>query len=233
MKIDPEFRDLIPPLDEAEYKQLEANIRAEGCREALLLWNDILIDGHHRYRICTEHGIRFTTVSKEFPDRRAVKEWIIKNQWGRRNLTAYQRAVLALKLETTLGEQGKRNQSEAGKGLSILTKADTRKEIARVAGLSCGTIFKVKKIEEAASAIQKEQLRAGKVTISHIFSQVEGAETQAALTDAERTDAERQLIIRRCLVDLRACALTLERQGIDVSELRAWMDRLNGAAGHE
>ena len=100
MKIDAEFRDLISPLDSAEYEQLEANIKQEGCRDAIVLWGEILIDGHHRYRICTENGISFKTVQKDFETRDDVKAWIIRNQWGRRNLTAYQRALLALKLET-------------------------------------------------------------------------------------------------------------------------------------
>lgn len=38
IKIDPELKALIPPLAADEYKQLEANIIAEGCREALIVW---------------------------------------------------------------------------------------------------------------------------------------------------------------------------------------------------
>ena len=36
--IDPEFQSLIPPLAPEEYTQLEANILAEGCRDALVVW---------------------------------------------------------------------------------------------------------------------------------------------------------------------------------------------------
>ena len=99
MKIDKEFQGLIPSLTEDEYQQLEANIIADGCRDALVTWNGILIDGHNRYRICQENDIPFATISKDFPDREAVIEWIIRNQFGRRNLTPFQRAELALKLK--------------------------------------------------------------------------------------------------------------------------------------
>ena len=80
MIIDKEFADLIPPLTEEEYRGLEASIVAEGCRDALIVWKDILVDGHNRFRICTEHGIAFRVLQKEFSDRDAVKLWMLGNQ---------------------------------------------------------------------------------------------------------------------------------------------------------
>jgi len=53
--IDEEFRTLLPALDTQTYALLEENILENGCREPITLWNDILIDGYNRHRICTEH----------------------------------------------------------------------------------------------------------------------------------------------------------------------------------
>ena len=61
-EIAPEFESLIPPLQAEERAQLEANILAEGCRDPLVLWDDVLLDGHNRYAICRKHGIPFRTV---------------------------------------------------------------------------------------------------------------------------------------------------------------------------
>jgi DNA-binding transcriptional regulator/RsmH inhibitor MraZ len=61
LRIDPEFKSLIPPLATEEYAGLEESILAEGCRDALILWDGILIDGHNRYEICTRHNIPFET----------------------------------------------------------------------------------------------------------------------------------------------------------------------------
>ena len=36
--IDPVLKSLIPPLSDEEFKQLEENIKAEGCRDALVIW---------------------------------------------------------------------------------------------------------------------------------------------------------------------------------------------------
>lgn len=77
--IDNEFRNLIPALTSEEYAQLEKNIIAEGCRDALVTWQSILIDGHNRYKICREHGIDYETVEMEFTDRQEAIKWIILN----------------------------------------------------------------------------------------------------------------------------------------------------------
>ena len=62
MKIDAEFQSLIPPLTYEEKKMLEESILSEGCRDAIVVWNDTIIDGHNRYEICKKHGIHFETV---------------------------------------------------------------------------------------------------------------------------------------------------------------------------
>ena len=94
LKIDPEFRDLIPPLTQEEYNQLEINIITEGCRDALVTWNGTIIDGHNRYKICTEHNIPFETANASFDNREEAINWIIDNQLGRRNITSNQKSYL-------------------------------------------------------------------------------------------------------------------------------------------
>ncbi|MCL1799042.1 MAG: hypothetical protein FWG23_04820 [Eggerthellaceae bacterium] len=88
--IDQEFKDLLPALDKETYTLLEENILKHGCRDSLVLWNGILIDGHNRYAICTEHGIPFDTVDKDFASREEVLIWIVSTQVARRNLTSLQ-----------------------------------------------------------------------------------------------------------------------------------------------
>lgn len=115
LMIDSEFKDLIPPLQKEERDQLEANIKAEGCRDPLTVWGDILIDGHNRHEICTRLGVLFKTLSVSFPDRSHAVEWIIRNQFGRRNLAAYDRGTLELKLDEVLKARGLAIMSVAGR----------------------------------------------------------------------------------------------------------------------
>ena len=92
MKIDEAFRAMIPPLSDDEKRLLEDSIAEEGCREALIVWREegILLDGHHRFDICTRLGIKYETCELSLPSRDAAVEWMVKNQLGRRNLTPEQ-----------------------------------------------------------------------------------------------------------------------------------------------
>ena len=88
--IDEQFKRLLPPLSRETFELLEENILQNGCRDSLVLWGDVLIDGHNRYEICTKHDIPFNTIDKEFESREAALIWIITNQISRRNLTPMQ-----------------------------------------------------------------------------------------------------------------------------------------------
>jgi hypothetical protein len=109
LQIDAEFKDLIPPLSQDELNALRADLATHGCRDRLIIWKgqDILLDGHHRYKICTELGLPFDTLAIELASRADAKIWIIKNQRGRRNLSESQRAMLAVKLEALYAETAK------------------------------------------------------------------------------------------------------------------------------
>jgi len=110
MQILQELESLIPPLSNEEFKQLERNILEEGIRDPLITWNGILIDGHNRYRIAQKHDLNYETIEKEFENIFLVKVWMIYNQFGRRNLSNYQRSVLALELEDVFKLKAKENQ---------------------------------------------------------------------------------------------------------------------------
>lgn len=92
--IDKEFRDLVRPLLPSEYKQLVENLQMYGCREPLVVWNGIIIDGHNRYEICMRLKIPFATIEQPFESREDAIIWICANQLGRRNISEETRKYL-------------------------------------------------------------------------------------------------------------------------------------------
>lgn len=185
IKINPKFRDKVPPLQPEEFSQLEENIVQYGCREPLVVWNNFIVDGHNRYEICTKHNIPFKTKEEQFESEQDAIIFIIKNQLGRRNISAYQRAVLALEFEDIFSEKAKENLSLTGgdkkSGLQnsakpIIEQVDTRKEVAKLANLSHDTIMKVKKIQEKATPEMKEQLTNKDKSINEVFKEIRIAE---------------------------------------------------------
>jgi DNA modification methylase len=189
MEILKELEVLIPPLTSEEFKQLERNILEEGIRDPLVTWNGILVDGHNRYRIATEYDIDFVTVEKEFADMNAVKEWMINNQFGRRNLNNYQRSVLALQLEDVFKAKAKENLKTSTGGINpqpLLNSAkpepiNTRQEIAKIANVGHDTISKVKKIEATASPEIKAKVSTGQISINEAFKEIKKEENEVKI----------------------------------------------------
>ena len=87
LNIDSEFKELIPALSSEESEQLEKNILSEGIREPIILWQNIIIDGHNRYKIAEKHSLKYETIPMNFDSRDEVIDWMINNQLGRRNLS--------------------------------------------------------------------------------------------------------------------------------------------------
>ena len=94
LKIDRDFKELIRPLFSEEYKQLEENLIADGCREPIIVWNGTIIDGHNRYEICTKRKIPFEIMEKQFASKEDAIIWICNNQLGRRNISEETRKYL-------------------------------------------------------------------------------------------------------------------------------------------
>jgi phage N-6-adenine-methyltransferase len=184
MKIDAEFKALIPPPTAEELEYLEASVVAEGCRDALVLWDDTLIDGHNRYDICTKHGIKYQTVQKSFDSRDAVKAWILRNQLARRNLTAFQRTEIALQLEEIYAAEAKarfggRHKDSTVENLPQLNEGKVRDKIGEIAGVSGKQVDKIKTILREAPPTVVQKVRAGEISVNRAYNEVKAVDEKA------------------------------------------------------
>lgn len=168
------YQSIIPPLTAEEYAQLEQNILVDGIREPLVMWGDVLIDGHNRYSIAQKHKLPYDTVQMEFDSDDAARLWIYRNQLGRRNLPLYERAKIALQLKPIIAEKAKERQARKP-AESVLTNSseqkpiNTRREVAKIAGVAENTIQRVEKIEQEAPPEIKQKLQAGDLTINEAY----------------------------------------------------------------
>ena len=170
MIIDEEFAGLIPPLTDEEYRGLEVSILNEGCRDALVLWGDMLIDGHNRYRICSKHNIPYHVVQRDFADRNEVLLWMLKNQLGRRNLNDFQRIEMVRKCEDAVKAQAKERQ---GTSTDLQTSGQNFPEVKRATD-TLGELAGVsRKTYEHAAAILDEapeaDVKADKAIVEAIY----------------------------------------------------------------
>jgi len=104
--VDPEFEALLPALsdDDPRFLALVDSISSEGCRDPLVTWRGVLLDGHHRLRACAITDRPYMTTEIELPDRAAALAWIVTTQASRRNLSDDHTAALCVLSGVTLPE---------------------------------------------------------------------------------------------------------------------------------
>lgn len=58
--IDPELNEVLPELSEEDYTALEKSLLSDGYKGApIMVWGDVIVDGHNRYEICNKHHIPY------------------------------------------------------------------------------------------------------------------------------------------------------------------------------
>ncbi|STR27561.1 Uncharacterised protein [Janthinobacterium lividum] len=180
------LQSYIDPLTASEYAALERSLLAEGCRDALVLWNDVLIDGHNRYAICRQHGIEFKTIQNtSFSSLDDVMLWMIDNHLARRSVSDFQRGVLALRKKEIVAARSPApvSAADAPDGENApKPPMSTREEVAKAARLSSNQISQIEKIQKAASPELVEAVRSGTISIN-------AAATVASLPPEEQVAA--------------------------------------------
>jgi len=176
LKIHSDLQTLLPPLSDAEYRGLEADILEHGCLSPLVTWNDTIVDGHNRYAICQDHELSFDTVELEFESLVDAKFWAWSHQEHRRNLTPFQRAEIALQFKPMLATKAKEKEatrkSTWQNSAESLPETNTRNEIAKIAGVSKDTVSRVEYLDEHADDETKQRLRNGETTINREYTRL-------------------------------------------------------------
>lgn len=189
--IDKEFEELLPKLTPDEFDKLEKGILKNGLLDPIKIWQDpdteqwLVIDGHNRYKILKKNNIelRYWCDYKilhegELATREDVKQWMLEQQLGRRNLSEAERYEIVQKFKTVIQQKAKENQSSGGKGLSNLSKVNTRKEMAKVVGVSEGTYQKMERVMESDNDELKQKLREKKVSVDKAYQEVNNKKKQ-------------------------------------------------------
>ena len=173
--VNEELLAYIDPLTPEENEALERSLLAEGCRDALVLWGEVLVDGHNRHRLCTQHGIPFNTVQNtRFTSIDDVHLWMIEQHLGRRSVSDFQRGVLALRRKDILtariqpatadasGAEAPANAVAAGKPEPVPTMG----AIAKSARISNATINQIEKIQKSAAPELVAAVKSGTISIN-------------------------------------------------------------------
>ena len=221
LRIDEGLKAYIDPLTPDEHESLERSILAEGCRDSLVVWGDLLIDGHNRYGICQKHGLPFNTVqATQFKNMDDVHLWMIDQHLGRRSVSDFQRGVLALRKREIIAERRAAaaaavNAAKAAQPASeqapwegdtdpVVAEAlasvakvpdealDTREALARAARLSAGQVKMIETIQEKAAPEVVAAVKAGELSLNAAAVVATLPEEEQQAVAAEGADALKQ-----------------------------------------
>jgi len=193
--INEEFARLIPPLSSEELEKLEQSLVNEGCLNPLIVWNNTIIDGHHRYAICIKHNISFNVIKKmELETELDVKLWMINNQFSRRNLPTETKLALAYRFKEFEAQKAKERMQatqfkEVDNTASTVLytpqindqkpenteKGRALEAIAKKAGVSHTTAFQYDKIQQQGTEEQKAKVAEGKSSINKVYTEIKQA----------------------------------------------------------
>lgn len=122
--------DIFPLMEGEEFDALVADIRANGLRENIVLYDGKILDGRNRYRACLA-----ADVNPEFDDRVAGDSWIgdpaayvISANIRRRHLTAEQKRELIARLVKAQPERSNNATAKLAK-VDDKTVAKVRREL--------------------------------------------------------------------------------------------------------
>lgn len=137
LKIDPDFKNLLPELDAETYTNLEKDIVTNGMFDPIITWNGFIADGHNRYEICKAHRIEeVQTKELSRSTKSEVMQWIVEHQYARRILLKSEKVKVLLKVEEQIAKEAKDRQGTRNDLKNIgsnLTQGQDESETGRTA----------------------------------------------------------------------------------------------------
>lgn len=203
LTIHPELQHLegIPALTEDEYQRLEESVRKYGCQDPIKVWehdgSTIILDGHNRFAICSEHNLPFTTCAVQgIEDIEDAQIWVLNNQLGRRNLIAAQRIAVIRDLKSRIAKKGEERMKAGVKNpKEIFPEGQTRDALGKLAGVSGKTFEKADKVLSEGDEATKAAMLKGDISINKAHKKVTGEKPKGIKDSriAERNRAKQAL----------------------------------------
>lgn len=205
LRFNPEYEKLLPKMADEEFAELKLSIQTEGQHYPIIVNEDLeVLDGHHRFRACTELGIEPDFEVRKFEDKLLEKKFVIEANLRRRHLNKFQFVELAaplLEIEKELAKKRQVKGAKNGRNLQLglapedakpKFKAKATEIVARKAGVSTRTFERGKKILERASEVEKQKLREGKASIAQVYQEIVARENLQTKKEADKQVASKQ-----------------------------------------
>lgn len=190
-----------PSMSDEDFQSLKADIKANGQREPIIVHEGMVLDGWHRYRACTDLGIKpqqFTFDASADP-----VAFVLSNNLHRRHLTPSQRAA-AIVACTEYGAHGGRRKGQETK-LSLDRKPKVE-DLAKAAQVSP---MLIKDAAAAKKAGLLDEVKDGTISASAAADMARGKEPKKpkrtlGLPEHQPADEDQLIEAQHTISDLAA-----------------------------
>jgi hypothetical protein len=161
------FAEIFPPMNEEEIGGFIEDIKANGLREPLILFEGQVLDGRNRYRACVELGIE--PMTRAWDGKGDPFDYVISKNLHRRHLTTSQRSMVTKSI-AKIRHGGHRHGEE--RKVQIYTLADKAredvaiKEAAKLMNVSVRSVKHARVVSEKGIPELEAMVMAGKVSVS-------------------------------------------------------------------
>lgn len=166
--------EMIPAMSEEEYLALRADIKENGQREPITLYNGEILDGRHRSRACEELDLQ--PALREYTGDQPGA-YVLSLNVRRRNLTPSQCAAVAAEFLPQLEAEAKDRQRAAGeqhgRGMNSSGSSDpellqeprrAREDAGALVGVSGASVDRARRVKEQAPE-DFEKVKAGELAV--------------------------------------------------------------------
>lgn len=165
-----------PSMTDAEFNALRESIKKNGVRNPIVIYENMILDGRHRYLACKELGIEPPTM--EFEGDACPVEYVRDINSNRRSLTASQRAAVALALMPLIEVEAKKRQARSTE-VSPDAKGKSSEIAAKATGASPRMVEAVKSVAKKKPELV-EKIKTGEMTVAQAEQEIEQEEEPIA-----------------------------------------------------
>jgi len=250
------FADIFPLMDEAALAELADDIKANGLREAIKLFDDAIIDGRNRYLACGLAGIEPTFQEIPFAGEQAALTYVLSRNLKRRHLTLEQRALVAARVANM--RQGARTDLASADALATGGAPVSQAQAAEFLHVSRSSVQRAQTVLKAEDSELIDAVEAGRVSLARAVETVRprrvehgpepwggppvrGGDTHWPVTSLPQrishqdislwlvtaSDAERRWMCDEAFDLIRSSAERMKH----VALVRAWLDKLEQEIG--
>lgn len=168
------FSEMVPEMNQVEYKDFLKSIKKVGIRQPIHILKDkTILDGRHRVRACKDLNItEIQALVHNFDEDEAI-EFVRDTAIERRNITKEQRIDIILKSEELISELEEKARERSLKNLkkkesSIGTEGPTRQNqrtddtLGEMAGVSGRTFRRMKRVKRESPELYEDIIKGEK-----------------------------------------------------------------------